>query len=462
MISRRGILLGAIATAGVAGAPFAAYSVLKRRPPGEDVIAWLRANAAPLASAEPGSGFKELETLGRIVGKARIVGLGEATHGTHEFVTLKHRMIEYCVSKFGFTMIGLEAAYGEERALNDYVMHGKGSATEAVGAMGFFIWQYEEIVALVEWVRAWNLVHERKVKFYGFDMQNTDAATARLRDYLTPLAPELAAEIETSLRPDVFEKFGSLPAAEQQQVLAHVKRILDSFDNERASWTGRTSEFEWRLARLSAVVLGQCAGLNRINETDRQLEFRDHSMADNVCALLEAEGPDAKALLLAHNGHVRRGPSFPSPVFRLFHRSPTTMGCHLYARFGADYAVIGFSFNQGHFVAVDGDGKLSTLHVGPAPGDMLDAALAATGLPLFVLLLDNLPAQGAAAKWMESRPYQKDIGCCFSEKSYELMLTLGIGVYMSAVNPRELYDAIFFVETTTAPRRLGRREVGAV
>src|SRR5262249_34267542 len=315
MISRRGILLGAIATAGVAATPFAAYSVLKRRPPGEDVIAWLRANAVPLASAEPGNGFKDLETLGRIVGKARIVGLGEATHGTHEFVTLKHRMVEYCVDKFGFTMIGLEAAYGEERAINDYVLHGKGSAAEAVGAMDFFIWRYEEMVALVEWVRAWNLAHERKVKFYGFDMQSTDTATALLRDYLRPLAPELAAELETSLKPDVFEKFGSLPPAEQEQVLAQVKRIVDRFDGERASWSGRTSELEWRLARLSAVVLGQCAGLNRIKEIAGQLEFRDHSMADNVCALLEAEGPDVKALLMAHNYHVKRGRSFSSPVF---------------------------------------------------------------------------------------------------------------------------------------------------
>lgn len=463
MISRRGILLGAIATVGVAGAPFAAYSVLQRRPPGEDVIAWFRANAVPLASAEPGSGFKDLETLGRIVGKARIVGLGEATHGTHEFVTLKHRMIEYCVGRFGFTMIGLEAAYGEERAINDYVLDGKGSAAEAVGAMGLFLWRYEEMVALVEWVRAWNLAQERKVKFYGFDMQSTDTATARLRDYLTPLAPELAAELETSLRPDAFEKFGSLPTAEQEQVLAQVKRILDRFDGERASWTGRTSEFEWRLARLSAVVLGQCARLNRIKEVDGQLEFRDHCMADNVCGLLEAEGPDAKALLLAHNDHVKRGPSFVSPVLSpVVGRSGlATMGCDLHARFGAEYAVIGFSFNQGHFVAVDGDGKLSTVHVGPAPGDMLDAALAATGLPLFALPLDNLPAQGAAAKWMASRPYQRDIGCCFSEKSYELMLKLGIAGYMLAANPHELYDAIFFVETTTAPRRLGRGEVGA-
>jgi erythromycin esterase len=460
MISRRGILLGAIATAAVAGSPFAAYQVLKRRPPGKDVIAWLRANAAPLASAEPGNGFKDLETLERIVGKARIVGLGEATHGTHEFVTLKHRMIEYCVGKFGFTMIGLEAAYGEERAINDYVLHGKGSAAEAVGAMNFFIWRYEEMVALVEWVRAWNLAHERKVKFYGFDMLTTDTAAARLHDYLRPLAPELAAELDTALRPDVFENFGSLLAAAQEQVLAQVKRILDRFDGERASWTERTSDLEWRLARLSAVVLGQCAGYNRIKGDEAQTEFRDHSMADNVCALLEAEGANAKALLMAHNYHVKRGRSFVPLVFG--GSSLPTMGCDLRARFGAEYAVIGFSFNQGHFVAKrNEDGEPSAHSVGPATGDMLDAALAATGLPLFALPLDNLPAEGVAAKWMASRPYQRDIGAFFSEEAYERMLKLGIATFMLAADPHELYDAIFFVETTTAPRCLGRREVGA-
>src|ERR1043166_6296783 len=454
MVTRRHILIGDAAVMATASAPFAAYSVLKRRPASGEVIAWIKANALPLASANPGSGFKDLEGLNDILGKARVLGIGEATHGTHEFVTLRHRVIEYGVSHFGFNMIGLEAAYGEERPINDYVLHGKGSAAEAVGSMDFFIWRYEEMVALVEWVRAWNMAHERKVKFYGFDMQSTDRATGRLLDYLKIVSPELAVETELSLKPDMFEKFGSLPAETQEQMLMRVRHILDRFDSERASWTARTSEFDWRLARLGATVLDQCARLCRIKDTDGQLLHRDRAMADNACALLEAEGPDVKAVLLAHNYHVKRGLSHGDRL--LGGSTVADMGCFLRARFGSEHAVIGFSFNQGHFVAKDGNTmKLGELHVGPATPDMLDAAFAATGIPLFALRLDRVPAGGAVAKWMASRPYQRDIGAVFAEEAYERMINLGLAGYMMSGDPRELYDVLLFVETTTAPARIG-------
>src|ERR1043166_2261238 len=97
MVTRRHILIGGAAVMATASAPFAAYSVLKRRPASGEVIAWIKANALPLASANPGSGFKDLEGLNDILGKARVLGIGEATHGTHEFVTLRHRVIEYGV-----------------------------------------------------------------------------------------------------------------------------------------------------------------------------------------------------------------------------------------------------------------------------------------------------------------------------------------------------------------------------
>src|SRR5688572_8436911 len=160
MLNRRRVLLGGTALAAaatVAKAPFAA-SAHAREPSaqaraGDDVIAWLRANALPLASAEPVGGLHDLEPIRAMIGNARIVSLGEATHGTREFFQLKHRLIEYCVAKLGFTVIGFEAEYGATLAVNDYVLHGKGNAVDVVSGMGFWTWDTEEVVALVEWVR---------------------------------------------------------------------------------------------------------------------------------------------------------------------------------------------------------------------------------------------------------------------------------------------------------------------
>ncbi len=68
----------------------------------------IRAQAIALNTAEPGGADDDLLPFKQIVGDASIVGLGEATHGAHEFFTMKTRLIEYLVGTLGFTTIAME------------------------------------------------------------------------------------------------------------------------------------------------------------------------------------------------------------------------------------------------------------------------------------------------------------------------------------------------------------------
>ena len=458
MLNRRRVLFSGAAIAAVTAAsvPFAFPG---NSPAGEEVIAWLKANAVPLATTEPGSGFQDIEFLRPIIDQARIVSIGETTHGTREFFQIRHRLIEYCVSQLGFSMIGLEAMYGEEQALNDYVLNGKGSAANAIAGMMFWQWQNEEMIAIVEWVRAWNLANERKVKFYGFDMQKTKPASDRLLDYLKRLAPDLAAAIEKPLAPNVVDAFATLSRPAQDKIIAQIKHVLDRFDAERMTWTARSSELEWRLARQCVVVMEQLtrwANLPaRDSFRDQRNSFRDQCMADNVSALLEAEGPQTKALLLAHNEHVQRAPvSWFSPMGTF-----SSMGNFLHARFGAEQAVIGFSFNQGCFRAVDTIDNDTALHewvVGAAPAHFVDAALARTGLPLFALNLKAVPQNESVAQWMASKPWQRAIGSSFSHGIVNAPPP-PIKPYQKSGDPRDRYDVLVFVESTTATHNTPRR-----
>src|SRR5690242_7405402 len=95
MLNRRAWLLGASALVGAAGVAGAGLAIRAKwhSHPSNAVIGWLKANALPLVSAEPGTDFKELAgAVGRLAERddARIVSLGEATHGTREFFPLKH------------------------------------------------------------------------------------------------------------------------------------------------------------------------------------------------------------------------------------------------------------------------------------------------------------------------------------------------------------------------------------
>ncbi|MCH7872711.1 MAG: erythromycin esterase family protein [Planctomycetes bacterium] len=71
------------------------------------VTRWVKANAVKLDTVEAGHGFADMQPIKAMVGSARIVGLGEATHGTREFFQLKHRMVEFLVEEMGFTIFAI-------------------------------------------------------------------------------------------------------------------------------------------------------------------------------------------------------------------------------------------------------------------------------------------------------------------------------------------------------------------
>ena len=100
--------------------------------PERRVVDWVRSRAIPLATVEPRHGWADLEALRSIVGDARILSLGEATHGTREFFKLKHRILEFCVAELGFTTFIIEAPFAESLAVNAYVREGVGNAAEAL------------------------------------------------------------------------------------------------------------------------------------------------------------------------------------------------------------------------------------------------------------------------------------------------------------------------------------------
>jgi erythromycin esterase len=446
MLNRRALLLGASGLVGAAGVAGAALAIRAKwhSHPNTAVISWLKANALPIASAEPGTDFKDLEQLRPLIGDARIVSLGEATHGTREFFKLKHRMIEYCVSQLGFTVIGFEAEYGAALAVNDYVLNGRGNAPDVVAGMGFWTWDTEEVVELVEWVRAWNLANTRKVKFYGFDMQSSPASGMHLLAYLERVAPHFAAVCEQNIAPlasaYAADDLRFMPTIAREQAASQLATVLDAFTTQRADWVSRSSETEWHLARQSAIVLDQFARINAMDNESlswaKSWRFRDQCMAANVRSLLDAEGQGTKAVLWAHNGHVQRSPSVFFKVIEL-----TNMGSHLHTMFGNEMVVFGFAFNQGSFQAVDETGKLRDHTVPPAPDGFIDAALAATGLPLLALDLANIPPDGPLAKWLAAKPSQRSIGAVFYGDHTN---------YSEVANPRDKYDILLFVERTTA------------
>ena len=153
--------------------------------PDQSVVDWIAANAVRLKTPEAANGFADMQPLKKIIGNARIVSLGEATHGTREFFQLKHRMLEFLATEMGFTIFSIEANMPEAYRLNDYVLNGVGDPAKLLKGMYFWTWNTEEVLDMIKWMREFNKSGKGRVQFTGFDMQTPDAAAAIVRDFVT-------------------------------------------------------------------------------------------------------------------------------------------------------------------------------------------------------------------------------------------------------------------------------------
>lgn len=153
--------------------------------PDKSTVDWIAANAVRLKTPEAGNGFADMQPLKKIIGNARIVSLGEATHGTREFFQLKHRMLEFLASEMGFTIFSIEANMPEAYRLNDYVLNGEGDPAKLLKGMYFWTWNTQEVLEMIQWMREFNKSGKGRVQFTGFDMQTPDVAGVIVRDFVT-------------------------------------------------------------------------------------------------------------------------------------------------------------------------------------------------------------------------------------------------------------------------------------
>jgi erythromycin esterase-like protein len=172
-------------------------------------IAWVRQNAIPLKTVQTGSGFADMQPLDNVVGDARIVSLGEATHGTREFFQLKHRMIEYLATRKGFTIFSIEANMPEAYRLNKFVLEGQGDPKQLLKGMYFWTWNTEEVLDMILWMRDFNKSGKGHIEFTGFDMQTPTLPIQTVQDFLLARDPAYYhATVEALYKqvPDVKEQ----------------------------------------------------------------------------------------------------------------------------------------------------------------------------------------------------------------------------------------------------------------
>jgi erythromycin esterase-like protein len=217
--------------------PWAMVAALGASAPGPETWipeAWIRNHAIRIQTVEAGHGFADLRPLAAVVGEARIVSLGEATHGTREFFQLKHRLLEFLASQKGFTIFSIEANMPEAYRLNDFVLNGKGDPKQLLKGMYFWTWDTEEVLDMILWMREFNRSGKGRIEFTGFDMQTPTVAMDNVRQFLLGHDEELFSTVD----PLYTEITRTTKARQQQAGVATAKFPVELAAGKHIKYSG--------------------------------------------------------------------------------------------------------------------------------------------------------------------------------------------------------------------------------
>jgi erythromycin esterase len=411
------------------------------------IVAWVRQSALPLRHIEAGNGFADLQPLKRVLTDVRIVGLGEATHGTRENFQLKHRLIEFLVTEMGFTVVAMEVGYAGSQPINEYILHGRGDRASVLSGQGYVVWDTEEFSATLDWLRAYNqtVPDDRKVRFYGLDLFFNDVGRAEVLAYLTKTAPERVPTADSLFRVLAVED-AKRPVADKD-VLASALPALQELTNflteNKATLVGRSSGSQFEHAFQYVQVMKQ--GIMMTTNADRS-----QYMADNLSFILEHDRPSAKAIIWAHNIHVGKGSRAPGSTDASIpyegYGAPF-MGHRLRRQYGNQYYSFGDEFYQGSYQSRimppnEPAADLKEVVVSPAPVRSFPWYLARANIGDFILDLRTPSGNPSVDQWLSTPQVVHYGSWAYRDPD---------AVYRQA-NIRDEHDGILFVERTTATR----------
>jgi protein-L-isoaspartate(D-aspartate) O-methyltransferase len=381
---------------------------------------------------------------------AKVVLLGEASHGTSEFYRARAAITRRLIDRHGFRIIAVEADWPDAAHFDRYVRDLPAPKHDEPPFRRFptWMWRNTEIEAFIESLREWNLARKPgdRAGFHGLDLYNLSASIRAVLDYLDRVDPEAGAIAR--------KRYGCLtPWARDPQTYGRlalsagyraceegvVKTLTELFENKleysRADGdrfldaTGNARLVKNAEAYYRAMYYGSAQSWN----------LRDTHMFETLCGLLDAKGPDAKAVVWAHNSHIGDASKTEMGI----EREELNIGQLCRERFGQDAALIGFGTHAGTVACADEwDEPMKVKRVNPSLADSYERLAHEADVPRCLLDLRDGVHDALRHRLLEPR-LERFIGVIYRPDTERWS-------HYSACSLPQQFDAYVWFDETTA------------
>ena len=390
-----------------------------------------------------------LDSLLERIGDARVVLLGEATHGTSEFYRMRMRITQELIRRRGFVAVAVEADWPDASAVDRYV-RGKPSGQRPWTPFVRFptwMWRNRETQHLIEWLRVHNTETSAEpdaaVSFSGLDlysMYTSASEVVRYLDRVDPTAAQVARERYGRLTPWQHDPAAYGKAAlvgRMQPCEKDVIAMLRDLLAKRLEYTRQDGDEFFDAAQNARVV----AGAERYYRAmyygaAESWNLRDQHMFDTVRSILAHRGPDAKIVVWEHNSHVG-----DAAATEMAARGEHNVGHLCRTAFGDDMFAIGFGTDHGTVAAADAwDEPMQRMRVRPARPDSYEYLCHNSEVPAFLLHLRE-PVRDELRDELSEPRLERAIGVVYRPQT-ELQ-----SHYFQAILPAQFDEYIWFDET---------------
>lgn len=393
------------------------------------------------------------------VGQARIVLIGEASHGTSEFYRMRAQITKALIEHKQFDFVAIEADWPDAYRVHDFVTHRQRSEPydwEAFSRFPTWMWRNHEVLDFIHWLRDFNLSSrssQAKVGFYGLDLYSLFTSIQCVLNYLERVDPPSAAVAR--VRYGCLSPWEGDPAMYGKAALtgkygsceADVTKMLTNLAQRRVSQSMRNGEDLFD-AQRNAALIADAEKYYRVMYygSDESWNHRDSHMFQTLLALLDRHGSESKAVVWAHNSHLGN-----AAATQFGEEGQFNIGELCRNRFGNQVYSIGQGTNTGSVAAAsEWEGPMEIKQVRPAHPDSYERLMHLAEIQSFFLPLTK-SAHPEIKSAMEPPRLERAIGVIYRPNT-ELQ-----SHYFQASLSQQFDEWIWFDETSAVNPLTTRR-----